>query len=382
MTARFLRMAGALLALVLVGSLLLTFGRQPADLPVDTVSHARWHAPGGPVTVTDVVLVDTRRPTPANREAPALPTRTLPTRVWAPTQPTGEPHRLLLFSHGFLSQRDGGAAMAAHLAGRGFVVMAPTFPLTTLRAEGGPQVRDVVNQPGDLSFLLDTAAAWNAEPGHALHGRVRTDDVGAFGVSLGGLTSTLAAYHPTLADPRIRHVVSIAGPLAMLAQPFFARQDVDFLMLAGRQDAVVPFAQHAAHTLQRIPGAQLIELTDGSHVGFSGMSGPMRWMHHPDALSCWMLLRRDPNEPAEPWATVLGTPDQGILADADHGLCTLPLTARPLNTLAQQRLTTLVVTAFFESTLSPDPSVALAARAYLRTTLAQEFDDVVVHTTP
>ena len=46
-------------------------------------------------------------------------------------------------------------------------------------------------------------------------GGIDRDRIGAMGLSLGGLTTTLVAFHPTLGDPRIRAAVSIAGPSAM-----------------------------------------------------------------------------------------------------------------------------------------------------------------------
>ena len=45
----------------------------------------------------------------------------------------------------------------------------------------------------------------------ALPAPIDHDCVAAVGLSLGGLTSTLIAFHPTLRDPRVGVAVSIAG---------------------------------------------------------------------------------------------------------------------------------------------------------------------------
>jgi len=97
------------------------------------------------VGVRDLPLVDATRPTPAHGNQPALPTRTLPTRVWYPsTGPasptpvmgapllTGKRFGLVVYSHGFGDAPALAEYLAVPLASRGYVVAAPTFPLTNL----------------------------------------------------------------------------------------------------------------------------------------------------------------------------------------------------------------------------------------------------------
>ena len=52
----------------------------------------------------------------------------------------------------------GGAYLAEQLASLGYVVVAVDYPLTNGLAPGGPDVKDVVNQLADVSFLIDTPA--------------------------------------------------------------------------------------------------------------------------------------------------------------------------------------------------------------------------------
>ena len=122
------------------------------------------------------------------------------------------------------------------LASHGYVVVAVNYPLTNMGAPGGPNVKDVVNQPGDVSFLIDSLLEQSATSGHSLEGMVDADRIGVTGISLGGLTSTLAAFHPEWADDRIKASLSIAGPTALFTPEFFQHRDVPFLMLAGDID--------------------------------------------------------------------------------------------------------------------------------------------------
>ena len=48
---------------------------------------------------------------------------------------------------------------APELARAGFVVAAPVFPLCSAGAPGGPEESDVINQPGDMSFVISSLLA-------------------------------------------------------------------------------------------------------------------------------------------------------------------------------------------------------------------------------
>jgi predicted dienelactone hydrolase len=126
-----------------------------------------------------------------------------------------------------MSMRSENVPLAALLASHGYVVVAVDYPLTNLRAPGGPTVRDAVNQPDDVRFVIDRVLAW--KPGERpFDGEIDRERIGAVGLSLGGLTTTLATFHPRLRDPRIAAAVSIAGPAAMFSPAFFATADVPF----------------------------------------------------------------------------------------------------------------------------------------------------------
>ena len=54
----------------------------------------------------------------------------------------------------------------------GYVVAAPSFPLTQKHVPGGRRERDLVNQPGDMSFVISRMLADDANPASFLHGLI------------------------------------------------------------------------------------------------------------------------------------------------------------------------------------------------------------------
>jgi predicted dienelactone hydrolase len=79
------------------------------------------------VAVFEQVFVDDSRGTPSTGEFPPLPTRTLETTIFMPEGPGNFP--LLIFSHGLGSSPQAYASLIEEVAAKGFVVVAPLFPL-------------------------------------------------------------------------------------------------------------------------------------------------------------------------------------------------------------------------------------------------------------
>src|SRR5439155_25702229 len=113
-------------------------------------------------TRTERVWVDSSRATPRTSKYAGAPDRTLRVLIWQPNRPGPSP--LLVMAHGFGGLPEKFDAFARTVAGAGYVVAAPAFPLTNENAPGGHDVglRDQVNQPADVSFvisgLIDAAA--------------------------------------------------------------------------------------------------------------------------------------------------------------------------------------------------------------------------------
>lgn len=194
----------------------------------------------GPLDV-DVVtetFVDTSRPTAEGAETPARPDRTIVTRITHPT--AGGPYPLLVMSHGATGHPDEYAETIPAWASDGFVVASPVFPLTNRDAPGGlANIGDVVNQPGDVSFVIDQMLAANDDPSSPLHGLVDPDAIGVVGHSLGASTTWAVSFDTSTRDERIDSTVIFAGlPWPMPGGELDLDSGLPLLVLHGDADDV------------------------------------------------------------------------------------------------------------------------------------------------
>jgi predicted dienelactone hydrolase len=371
-----LKILGLLGVLLLSLVAFVTFSYQPEAFPEGSRSAERLADGPWTVAMLDDSFVDRDRPTAANRDFAGSPERVLKGSVWYPLEAEVGPRPLLIFSHGFTSFRKNGAYLGEHLASHGFVVVSVDYPLTSMSAPGGPAVEDVVNQPGDISFLIDTLTGFSAVSGHPLSGKVDPDRVGVFGISLGGLTSTLAAFHPQWRDPRIGAAISIAGPTNFFTPRFFSYADTPFMMLAGDLDALVPYASNAAPVLEKVPGAALVTVRGGSHTGFSGGTALLRAMKNTDAIGCYSVLRYVDSDTNSQQAGLFGPTEDGYDYTAENELCQVDPLPKTMNVLRQQMVTRVVVRAFFEANLAAEPAVQQQAQRYLEQEIGGELGEV------
>ena len=354
----------------------------------------RWAAPG-PMTVAsfDLELVDTARPTSAHGSYRGAPSRTLKTTVWYPAAPRtlealvpgpapvsreGGPYPLVIYNHGFMSFREEGTYMANQLASHGYVVVAANFPLTNYFAPTAPTIIDVVNQPGDVSFLISTVLQWNQDKQSEFYGRIASDKIGVVGLSLGGMTTTLVGFHPTLKDPRVKTIVSMAGPIAMFEPRFFEGNSLPFLMIGGSLDVIVPYKAHAARVTEKDSNATLVTLQGATHVNFADIAGLLfRWSNNPEPQGCAQLTKNLHRE--DDFLGPLGGESVGISGMTDDALpCQTKEFPRALRPAFQHDLTRLVVHAWMDSLFGKSDSDRAQARQFLQETLPHENPQVIV----
>ena len=108
----------------------------PAPLAADTTSAARLASGPFEVEQREWTWVDESRPMASNGNFEGAPARTFAVALWAPSDAPG-PHPLVVYSHGFMSNRHGGAYLARHLASHGYVVASLDYPLSHYGAPGG-----------------------------------------------------------------------------------------------------------------------------------------------------------------------------------------------------------------------------------------------------
>jgi dienelactone hydrolase len=357
-----------------LGAALVATAARP--LPGDTESGRRLSA--GPFAVGSVERewVDSSRPTAPNGDYAGAPERRLPVALWYPVAAPGR-HPLLVYSHGFMSNRYGGRYLAEHMASYGYVVVAADYPLSHFGAPGGPFAGDVVNQPGDVSFLVDRALALAGDE-RPFEGEIDAERIGTFGLSLGGLTTSLVAFHPQLRDARLRAALSIAGPGVMFTDRFYATADLPFLMIGGTADAMIDYDLNAATLPARIRHGGLVTIAHATHAGFDEMAtSALRLLGNMDGLGCRSLMANlDLDRTKNPFAA-LGTPEIGVVipGETEFAPCQKHFDG-VMNAGLQHQLTTLIVRAFFEGQFADDPAQRAAASEYLTHVLPGERAEV------
>lgn len=370
----FKKIVLGIVVIIFAASLYLQLGGQPEPLDHNTYS-AQLLAPGPlAVSVEDVELVDTKRTTQPSGDYPGSDKRTLLTRIWWPTDGLDTPRPLVIYSHGFMSTREGPSHFAEHLASNGYIVVAPDFPLSNFDAPGPQLPQDVVNQPGDVKFLIDTLLARGQTAGDPFEGAIDPQRIAAVGMSLGGMTTALVAYHPSYYDPRIKLAISVAGPSDMFTREFFASRDIPFFMIASKIDAMVPYATNAADILQRVNNATLLTFDDGSHAGFSYQARSLRFFDNADQIGCWAIAGSIDDEVAEQdnWVSLIGNADQGIVMPPPSQLCTAESLPPAMNPIRQQELEALAVTSFLQWHFADQPTDRERYKQFLLEQLTHE----------
>jgi len=245
-----------------------------------TLDLATLAAPGPyAVAELELVLVDRTRPTQAVGSFAGAPERTLPTRVWYPASAPGSdvpatdgPFPIVGWAHGYASANFEGQFVGRHLASHGYVVVAPTFPLSNGGAPGGPTIADMTSQPGDLDFVMDRVAAGAA--GDALAAVVDATRRGIAGLSLGGGTVLIGAYHPRWRTEDVDAAVALAPASCFFGPDLYARS-LPTLIVAGDADMLVRLHGGPVQAFETAPPpATLVTLTGGNHVGFIGIDTP------------------------------------------------------------------------------------------------------------
>jgi dienelactone hydrolase len=224
--------------------------------------------PDGTFAIANATIdfVDTSRPTAEHNGEAGSDSRKLPTTIYYPDAPGRFP--LIVFSHGLGAVGRIYDVILKAWATEGYVVAAPNFPLTRIDTPGGTLADDYVNQPADVSFLIDRLLALDADPGSILHGRIDRRHIGASGQSLGGLTTFGVTLNTCCRDPRIDAAVPMAGLLwPFPGGEYDGHGAPPTLVIHGDADDSVPY--ETALTAYDILGATpkaLLTLIGGGHI--------------------------------------------------------------------------------------------------------------------
>jgi dienelactone hydrolase len=162
-------------------------------------------SPAHGVVERRLMLVDRSRTTPAGPSRDEQPQRELDTLLYEPR--VDGPLPLIVFAHGLNGHPRKFTRLHRAWASSGYVVAAPTFPLSNDEATGGGDLSDMGEQPGDMGFVLDVLLGADSP----ITVDIDAGAVGAGGLSLGGATVYGLVYDDRCRDPRIRAAMVLDG---------------------------------------------------------------------------------------------------------------------------------------------------------------------------
>jgi predicted dienelactone hydrolase len=316
------------------------------------------------------MLEDTSRGVAPYKNSKGSDTRKLVTEIWypsddvcwtisgknAPLTASPGPFPLIVYSHGIMSERMETVYLARYLATQGVVVMEFTAPATSLYNAVNLNYGDIVNLPGDVSFLIDEIIKRNADPSSPFYAKIDEAYIGAAGTSLGAGVSLMAGFKSDLRDPRLSLVVTFAaGVFDISAQNIFDNQEiaVPLLLMHGDIDAIIPYDENAPVLLSAAPGpAYLLTLLGGTHTGFANVSSLFFWTDNVDNVGC------------------------AALSMAGLDLCDLPL-PEGMNPQRQHDLTAMATWNFIAMHCSGDLKKRTQAAEFLLITMPEKYGEEI-----
>lgn len=240
-----------------------------------------------PVGALTRTFVDTSRPTPRNVDRPKRPERELETTIWYPATAVpdasgaavpdvdGGPYPLIVFAHGYSATPATYEDLLTRLAAAGYVVAAPRFPLSSGGGPHTPDAGDVVNQPGDVSYLIDELVAASRADEGPLAGMIRPKAIGVAGHSNGGITALGITAHSCCRDERVKAVAVLSGTPAPYPGGKYSFTDMPpFLAIHGTADGLVAY-DDIVRTFNAARGPKvLLTVEGGDHGSSASVSGP------------------------------------------------------------------------------------------------------------
>jgi len=194
----------------------------------------------------------------------AQPARTLETTIYVP-QGQG-PFPLIVHAHGSSGHPRKFSQLLTAWANQGYVVAAPAFPLTN-DERGGPSINtDYVNQPADLSFVLDNVLALSDGGAGPVGGKVDPEKIGASGLSLGGITTYGLVDNTCCVDERVDAAIVMAGIKAPFEGGAYEARPFPLLALHGDADPAIPYTAGRAAFDQAASPKWFVTLEGGGHA--------------------------------------------------------------------------------------------------------------------
>jgi fermentation-respiration switch protein FrsA (DUF1100 family) len=147
------------------------------------------------------------------------------------------------------------------------VVAAPIFPLSNGNAPGGAQEWDIVNQPGDMSFVITQMLSASSAAQGPLSQLVDPHEIAVSGQSDGGETALATAYDTHYLDRRVDAAIILSGAELSSRRFYFQNPGPPLLASQGTADTInLPRNTYDFFHAARAPKF-LLRLLGAPHLG-------------------------------------------------------------------------------------------------------------------
>lgn len=214
----------------------------PSTVPSDPAVPVIGVAGTFGVATTSATYVTTARTVDVNGQT--VP-RSLPVQILYPSTAGGRPvtppasgYPLVVFAPGYLQCATAYDPLLRSWAAAGYVVAGIKFPVTncTMNATAADE-NDIINQPGDMAFVITQLLAASAAPKGPLKGLIDPDQVAVAGHSDGADTAAALVAASCYANARVQAAVILAGAeMACTGGSYFSAPTPPMLFAQGTQD--------------------------------------------------------------------------------------------------------------------------------------------------
>ncbi|HLK74188.1 MAG TPA: hypothetical protein VKU77_11145 [Streptosporangiaceae bacterium] len=153
----------------------------------------------------------------------------------------GGPFPVVMFAPGFRQCSATYENLLQAWASAGYVVVSVDFPRTSCQVAATAYEPDLVNQPGDVSYVLGQVLALSARPDGFLSGRLNPREVAAAGQSDGGDTVAALGGNACCQEHRLKAVAVLSGAeWPPMPGRYFPGAAPPMLFVQGSADTINP----------------------------------------------------------------------------------------------------------------------------------------------
>jgi dienelactone hydrolase len=275
--------------------------------------------PSRDITRLERTMIDPTRPTEVTERGEPRSCRLLPVEVRLPTVTSTGARPLLVVAHGLDGSPSSLRLLLDSWTRAGYVVAAPTFPVTPKDDDGSSRISESTEQARDLSFVITRLLAATGRVGDPLFGRIDRHRIGAAGMSLGGLAVYALVSNSCCRDPRVGAATLMAAVHRQIPGEHYEENRVPVMLVHGDADSGYHNSRDTYPEL-RAP-KWFVTLHGARHAPpFEVPPGPEAPLVHATTTAFWdAYLKGDAQAPARIERAVASTAGRATIRRAATG---------------------------------------------------------------